>query len=255
MTKVSIITTCLNCEKTIRDTIESVLGQKYQSIEYIIIDGGSRDATLDIIKSYGDKITYVSEKDEGMYFALNKGIERSTGDIVGIINADDVYIDFGVIELIADEMERGNCDVCWGDLIYSSEKDKNKVVRYWKSSKYSERNVLMGWMPPHPTFFVKKAIYEKYGTFNTHLTIAADYEIMLRFLFKNQIKSSYIPQVLVNMRMGGVSNRSIKTVLQKMKEDYAVMRMQNLRYGILVLLFKNVIKLPQFFIRNNKKER
>jgi len=206
---VSIITPVLNNKGTIETAIKSVLGQSYKNVEYIIVDGGSTDGTVEIISKYRDKIAkFVSEKDKGVFDGMNKGIKLATGDIIGILNSDDVYASDDVVETIVKTMER-NIDVCWGDLVYVKRDNPEKIIRYWKSSEYKEGKIKRGWMPPHPTFFVRKWVYEKYGGFNLDLPISADYEVMLRFLERYKIKSCYIPQVLVKMRIGGQSSKNL----------------------------------------------
>lgn len=202
--KISIITVVWNNVNTIKDAIESVLNQTYKNIEYIIIDGGSTDGTIEVIQSYGNKINkFVSERDEGIYDAMNKGIKLATGDVIGILNSDDFYKSNDVLETVAKEFMVKDIDCLYGDLEYVDQSNTSKVVRYWKSKPYRKGLFQKGWHPPHPTFFVKREIYHKYGMFNTNFKIAADYELMLRFLEKYQIKSSYIPKVLVSMRLGG----------------------------------------------------
>ncbi len=212
--KVSIITVVYNNKKTIEDTIKSVLNQTYKNIEYIIIDGASTDGTVDIIKSYEDKIDkFISEPDNGIYDAMNKGIKLTTGDIVGTINSDDFYASDNIIEMVMKEFKEKNIDSLYGDLIYIKYDNINKVSRYWKSSKFIKGSFLKGWHPPHPTFFVKKDVYNRYGLFDTSLSISADFEIMLRFLERYEITTTYLPTVLIKMREGGISNNSLKNIL------------------------------------------
>jgi len=252
--KVSIITAVLNGAKTIEYCIQSVLMQTYPHIEHIIIDGGSTDGTVEIIKKYEDKIAYwVSEPDNGYYDAINKGIKAACGDIIGILNSDDFYANDKVIEKVVDVFRKNNVDSCYGDLQYVDKRDPDKVIRYWKSSPYRNGLFKKGWMIPHPTFFVKRKVYEKYGLFNSDLKIAADYELMLRFLEKNKISTYYIPEVLVKMRLGGASNRSVLNLIRKSYEDYLVLRMHNIG-GLLTLFRKNLSKISQFF-KKTVKER
>lgn len=248
--KISIITAVLNNDDTIEDTIRSVLSQSYKNIEYIIIDGASSDGTLGIIDRYREKISkIVSEPDEGIYDALNKGIEYAKGEIIGFLHADDIYADDKVIEKVVQRMLERNVDSCYGDLEYVSRKDTAKTIRYWKSSIYSENILKKGWMPPHPTFFVKKDIYEKYGFFNADLKIAADYELIIRLLGKYKISTCYIPELLIKMRIGGHSNRNLKNLIIKSSEDYKAWKVNNLNGGLLTIIQKNLSKIPQFFHR------
>ena len=248
--KISIITAVFNGADAIEDCIESIASQTHKDIEHIIIDGGSTDGTLDVIQRYKDKIARViSEPDRGIYDALNKGIRLATGDIIGFLHADDVYAHDKVIETAVSQMTRYNVDSCYGDLLYVDKNNTDKIIRYWKSRPYEKGLFKRGWMPPHPTFFVKKEIYDKYGYFNSGFKIAADYELMLRFLEKHKISTHYIPEVLIKMRLGGVSNRSFKNMLIKSSEDYKAWKVNNLNMGFHTILLKNISKIPQFFNR------
>ena len=205
--KISIITVSFNSVKTIKDTIESILLQDYHNIEYIIIDAGSSDGTVKIIKSFGDKITYfTSESDHGIYDGMNKGIKAASGDLIGILNSDDFYPNNFILSNVAKTFVSNQCDAVYGDLVYVRDYDKNKIVRYWQAGNYSALKIKNGWMLPHPTFFVKKSIYDRFGLYNTELKSAADYEMILKLLYKQNISVKYIPMILVNMRMGGASN-------------------------------------------------
>ena len=246
--RVSIITPTLNSDRFIKDCIESVKYQSYLDIEHIIVDGGSIDSTLKIIKDYENSynLKLIAGKDNGIYDALNKGIKSATGEIIGILHSDDLYPNNEVIEKIVSIFKLQKIDSCYGDLHYIKENDINKVIRYWKSGDYKRNKFKYGFMPPHPTFFVKKEIYEKYGLFDTYYKISGDYELMVRFLYKNFISCYYIPEVLVKMRIGGKSNKNLKHILIKMKEDYKVIKKYNL--GVIdTLLLKSFIKIPQFF--------
>ncbi|MDA9312916.1 glycosyltransferase [Vicingaceae bacterium] len=245
--KVSIITVCYNSATTIEDTIQSVLGQTYDAIEYIIIDGASSDETLQIMDKYKNDISVlVSEKDKGMYDAINKGIQLSTGDIIGILNSDDFYIDNSVISEVVQQMQREKADSLYSDLYYVATEDTNKVVRNWVSGKYNRQKFLCGWMPPHPTFFVKRKAYEKYGNFNLDLKSAADYELMLRFLHKNNISTCYLPRPLVRMRVGGMSNVSLINRIKANKEDRKAWRMNGLQPRPYTMLLKPLRKVLQY---------
>ncbi len=274
--KISIITAVLNNKDHLETCLMSIASQTYPDIEHIIIDGGSSDGTLEVISHFTSntsRITrLISEPDNGIYDALNKGIGMATGDIIGFLHADDFYADNGVIAKVAETMEQKNSDSCYGDLEYVRESglrsgvigDRNiapqntennsrftphdsrfTVVRYWKSGEFSPDLLLKGWMPPHPTFFVRRSVYEKYGVFDTSFRIAADYELMMRFLGRHGISTCYIPEVLIKMRMGGASNRSISNILRKSSEDLRIMRMHDLG-GLPTLLRKNLSKIPQF---------
>lgn len=246
--KVSVLTAVKNNVETIDQCINSVSDQSYDNIEHIIIDGGSTDGTLDIIKKHGNAVSrLVSEHDQGIYHALNKGIEMATGDIVGFLHADDFYVNHNVIESVVSHMTKFNVDSCYGDLEYVSRKDTEKVIRYWKSCPFEDGLLRKGWMPPHPTFFVKRHIYNKHGYFNTDFRIAADYELILRFLGKEKVSTYYIPEVLVRMRTGGASNKNLINLLRKTTEDFRAMKLNNLNGSLYAIISKNISKIPQFF--------
>jgi len=245
--KVSIITASFNNHETIEDSIRSVLGQKYERVEYIVIDGGSTDGTVEIIQKYINRIAkFVSEPDNGTYHALNKGLKMATGDIVGFLHADDMYANSMVIDWVVSRILNCGTDSCYGDLLYVHKKNINKIFRLWRSCYYTEGLFKRGWMPPHPTFFVRTEVYEKYGCFNTDFKIAADYELMLRFLERNKISTHYIPEVLVKMRIGGKSN-SLRNIYRKSSEDYNAWKVNGLDGGLYTILLKNICKIPQFF--------
>jgi len=245
--KISIITVCYNSEKTIRDTILSVITQSYERVEYIIVDGNSKDNTLNIIKEYKEQIaTIISEPDKGLYDAINKGIKIATGDVVGIINSDDIVAHQDVVKNIAKTFAQEKCDAIYGDLIYTDE-TLIKPIRTWKSNPYKKGLFLKGWMPAHPTFYAKKKAFELYGYYDTSFKISADYELMLRFMHKNNIKAAYIPEVLVKMRTGGVSNSSIKNRVTANLEDRRAWKINKVRPKLLTLIRKPLSKLEQFF--------
>jgi len=250
--KISIITITYNSASTIRDTIESVLSQSYADIEYIIVDGNSSDKTMEIVRSYGDKIDKViSEPDKGLYDALNKGINNATGDVVGFMHSDDVYASKNVVKTIIEVFENYDNDSFYGDLIYVDKHDINKVVRLWRAGKYKPGKMLNGWMPPHPTFYVKREIYEKFGGFDLSYKISADYENMLRLLVSNKISSFYVPMFIVKMRLGGESNRSVSNIIKKTKEDFrAIIHNGLLLRAFGALLNKNFSKIKQYLIPN-----
>lgn len=247
--KISIITVVFNGIDTLKNCIDSVLGQKYDDIEYIIIDGASTDGTVELIKSYGEKISkFVSEPDGGLYFAMNKGITLATGELIGILNADDFYADNQVIADVAAHLQEHPTESLYADLLYVNKDEPTKVVRYWKSGVLkSRRQFVFGWMPPHPTFFVKKSVYERFGMFDTQFTSAADYELMLRFLYKEHISATYLPRVTTLMRIGGKSNQNIKNRIHANNEDKLAWQKNGLPLKFYTMWFKPVRKLPQFF--------
>lgn len=245
--KISIITAVFNGVETIEACIKSVLSQSYKNIEHVIIDGGSTDGTLDIINKYREGISYwVSESDNGTYDAMNKGIMVATGEMVGILNSDDMYADEFVIENVVKCVSENQSDTCYGDLSYVDKDDANKIIRYWKSGKYLKKNFKKGWMPPHPTFFVKKAVFEKYGGFNTALPVAADYELMLRFLYKYEITTIYIPKVLVKMRTGGISKPGLVNTAKVIVENYKAWKINDLTSSPITFILKPLTKVFQY---------
>jgi glycosyltransferase involved in cell wall biosynthesis len=246
--KISIITITYNSQQTVEDTIKSVISQDYPDIEYIIIDGKSKDGTLRIADKYKDKISkIISEKDQGLYDALNKGIQHATGDVVGFLHSDDLYVDEKVISKIAATFKSDSeLQGVYADLVFVNRNDLNKVMRTWKSGSYHEDAFLKGWMPPHPTFFVKRDCYEKFGYFNIKLKLSADYELMLRFIHKNKIKIAYLPETIVKMRMGGVSNVSFFVKLKANFEDKSAWRLNGIKPGTLTMFKKPLLKLGQY---------
>lgn len=249
--KVSIITIAYNSVETIEDTIQSVLSQKYKDLEYLIIDGGSTDGTLDIIQKYIHQISYfISEKDQGIYDAMNKGVLQASGELVGILNSDDVYTDSLVIEDVVSTLKDHQC--IYADLEYVDRNNIQKTIRYWKSGVYQENAFRKGWMPPHPTFFVRKSVYQQYGLYNTQLKSAADYEMMLRLIHKEKISICYLPRTIIKMRVGGKSNVSLKNRIKANREDRLAWKINGLRPGSFTLIQKPLSKLKQF-IRKNKR--
>ncbi|MEN9947417.1 MAG: hypothetical protein RL106_240 [Bacteroidota bacterium] len=243
--KVSIITICYNSASTLEATIRSVMHQDYPNIEYIIIDGASQDGTMDIIEKYKSKIAVlVSEKDKGIYDAMNKGLERATGDLIGILNSDDTYAYPSVISDIVRQI--GDSDSIYADLQYV-DGTTGKVVRNWKSGSFHRDNFLMGWMPPHPTFFVRKEIYQRQGHFLIDQGSAADYEIMLRFLFKHNISAAYWPKVIIQMKTGGASNVTWKQRIKANQQDRLSWKINGLQPKWYTLWLKPILKIRQFF--------
>ncbi len=248
--KVSIITITYNSAETIEDTIRSVLSQDYKDIEYIIVDGASKDSTLEIIDRYKSSISkFVSERDKGIYDAMNKGVAMATGDVIGILNSDDFYADGRVISDIMKTIQQSNSDGCYADLVYVDRIATNKVIRSWKSGEYRHGDFLRGWMPPHPTFFVKRSVYDAHGHYSLQLRSAADYELMLRFIHKHGIRVSYLPRVITKMRAGGQSNVTLKNRWKANKEDRLAWKMNGLQPGFLTLIRKPLSKLLQYLPR------
>ncbi len=249
--KVSIITITYNSAQTVEDTIKTVVSQDYPNIEYLIIDGKSKDRTLEIVDKYKNKISkIVSEKDKGLYDALNKGIKQATGDIVGMLHSDDLYAHEKVISKVVQKFETDpELEGVYADLVFVNRKDVNKSMRVWESGEYVEGAFLKGWMPPHPTFFVKREVYEKFGGLNTNLKLSADYELMLRLIHKHGIKIGYLKDTIVKMRMGGVSNVSIFVKLKANIEDKLAWKLNGIKPGFATTLLKPLKKIKQYFKR------
>ena len=229
--------------------LDSILSQRHgHELELIVIDAGSNHGTLEVLEAYRDRIsTLVSEPDKGIYDGMNKGIARATGDIIGILNADDRYFDNSVIASVAEAFHDDGVDACYGDMVYTDSSDK--VVRYWKTGPGSWLKWYFGWMPPHPTFFVKRNVYERFGVFDLRYSIASDYELMLRLLLKYRVNAAYIERVLVKMTPGGTSNSSLKSIVKANLEVARAWRNNGLSGGFLVPFLKPSRKLQQFFSR------
>lgn len=245
--KVSIITVTLNSEKYLSDCIDSVKGQNYKNIEHIVIDGKSTDRTVDIIKKNSRHISYwISETDRGMYDAINKGIQMATGDIIGILNSDDMFASADSVKSIVDCFETTCTDSVYGNLIYVDPRNTGKVIRYWKGVSFKRSRFRYGWMPAHPTFYIRREMVEKYGLYENHYYTAADYEFMTRYLFRHKVSSSYLDTMLIKMRCGGISNGNIKSRIRANRRDYLAMKNNNIPFSFFVSILKPLIKLPQF---------
>lgn len=248
--KVSIITVVRNNKETIRDAIESVLNQTYKDIEYIVIDGASTDGTVEVIKSYEESIAkFISERDNGLYDAMNKGLALASGDIVGILNSDDFYIDEFVIERVVKEFKSRHVDSVFGDLVYIKPDNLDKTVRYYDSGHFNPKKFAYGWMPAHPTFFVKNDVYKKYGLFRVDLKIAADFDLLVRFLYTHKISYGYIKKVLVKMRTGGVSTSGFKSLVVLNREILQVCRDNGIKTNLLKVYSKYPAKILGLFKR------
>jgi glycosyltransferase involved in cell wall biosynthesis len=241
--KVSIITVVRNNVLTIEQTIKSIQSQTYKNIEHIIIDGESTDGTLSILKSNFDKFSnLISESDDGIYDAMNKGIKLASGHIIGFLNSDDFYSNDNVISKIVKQFETDNTlDALYADLIYIDKIDSSKVVRYYKSGKFEQGLFLKGWCPAHPTFFVRKSVYEKYGNFDLNYRVAADVELMMRFFEVHKIKSLYIPEVWIKMRAGGASNKDLKSIFLQNKEILHSFKKNKLQVNVAKFLIYKII--------------
>ena len=249
--KLSLITATYNSAFTIKECMQSVEKQDYSEVEYIIIDGGSSDDTISVVKKSNKKnenIRWQSEPDNGIYDALNKGIRMATGDVIGFVHSDDFLAEPTIISQIMAEFKNEQVHGVYGDLHYIDKHQENKVIRTWKSCAFKPKLLQNGWMPPHPALFLKKEVYQKHKGFDLSYKIAADYDFMLRVLQDPLLKFSYLPKVITKMRVGGASNRSIKNIIAKSKEDYSAIKKNKLAYPLWVLCAKNISKIPQFFM-------
>lgn len=246
--KISVITAVFNNHETVGAALDSVLSQSHPQVEVIVIDGMSTDGTRDVLDGYSKRIDiYLREPDDGIYDALNKGIELATGDVVGFLHADDLMADEGVLARVAEAFADPTIEAVYGDLVYVRRDDEMQIVRTWTAGAFEPDKLGWGWMPPHPTFYVRREVYQRLGAFDATYRIAADYDCMLRFLTRG-VRVAYVPHLLVRMRVGGVSNRSISNMVVKSSEDFRTLRSHGLG-GVRGLLGKNLRKLPQFFIR------
>jgi|SRR5579871_852129 len=244
--KVSIITATFNSSLTVRDTLKSIAEQDHNDIEHIIIDACSSDDTLQIVNGFPHIGKIISEKDNGIYDAMNKGIRIASGNVVGILNSDDIYVHSSVISKVAKCFEDEKIQAVYADLQYVQHNDINKVIRTWRTGSFNKKKFYYGWMPPHPTFFVRKKVYEEIGLFDLSLHSAADYEFMLRALLKYEMPVHYIPEILVKMRAGGVSNATFKNRIKANREDRMAWKINGLQPYFFTLYAKPIRKIPQF---------
>jgi glycosyltransferase involved in cell wall biosynthesis len=249
--KVSIITVCYNSAATIRDTIESVLAQDYADIEYIIVDGASKDNTLSIVSEYRDRIaTVISEPDKGIYDAMNKGILAATGDVVGILNSDDFYESTDALSAVVKAFrENEKAELIFGDLVFVKPTDLKKVTRFYSLPNYSGWKLRFGWMPPHPATFIRKDVYDRFGLYKTNFKIAADYELFVRLLMVKRIAFKHIDKVLIRMRSGGASTSGIQSSMTLNHEIIRACRANNVYTNMLFLMFKIPFKLVELLRR------
>ncbi|MDX1471304.1 MAG: glycosyltransferase family 2 protein [Flavobacteriaceae bacterium] len=246
--KVSLITATFNSNQYLQKCIESVNCQSYSDIQHVFIDGGSSDSTLDTIyKTSTRNPMVISEPDHGLYDAINKGISQATGDIIGLIHSDDFLASPKIIFEIVNVFQRNDCDGVYGDLQYVRANNPDRVVRFWKSQDFQKDFLSQGWMPPHPTLFLKENIFADYGNYNLNLTIAADYDFILRIFSKENLKFCYVPEIITVMRLGGASNRSLSNIIRKSREDFYALKQNQIARPIKALLQKNLSKLSQFY--------
>ena len=254
--KFSIITATLNSESTVKDCLDSVKGQSWSSIEHIIIDGASRDKTVKIVEKHAAECTaknrtvkIYSEPDTGLYDALNKGISKASGDIIGFVHSDDMLADKFTLEEIHNAFIKNGADGIYGDLVYIKRANSDKVVRSWKSGVFQTGKLKYGWMPAHPTLYLRKSIYDDYGLFDLNYKISADYDFILRVFSSETLRFRYIPQLLVKMRIGGESNNGIRSIRNRSREDYRILKNNKISKPLWVLACKNMRKLPQFILK------
>jgi glycosyltransferase involved in cell wall biosynthesis len=246
---ISIITVCYNSAATLPDTIRSVVAQVGMSIQHILVDGGSTDGSIALIEGYAREhkhVVWVSEKDQGLYDAMNKGLSLCTGVVIGLLNADDFYCRTDALKLVAEKFAHENPDALYADLNYVDAGHADRIIRRWKSGIYKPNSFLWGWMPPHPTFFVRKEVYNQYGGFRLDMGSAADYELMLRFIHKNQIQLSYLPQTIIHMRAGGVSNKQLKNRMRANEMDNKAWEVNGLKPYFFTRWLKPLRKIKQF---------
>jgi len=245
--KISVVTAVYNRRATIGQSVESVATQTHSDIEHVIQDGGSTDGTLDILARKSDpRIALLSESDAGIYDAINRGIQRTNGDIIGLMHSDDFFAAPDILARVATVMADPDIDGVYGDLDYVAADDTSRIIRRWRSGAYDAKKLGKGWMPPHPTLYLRREVFDKHGLYDTSFGIAADYDAMLRYLVKGQIKLAYIPDVMVKMRVGGESNKSLRKIVLKSQEDYRAIRRNGVG-GLGTLAFKNLSKIQQFF--------
>jgi glycosyltransferase involved in cell wall biosynthesis len=247
MIKISIITAVYNRAEFISDAVCSLQNQTWPNTEHVVIDGASTDETLNVLHKCLDKdAVLISESDDGMYHAINKGIALCSGDIVGLLHSDDFYADEFVLELVAKAFTNPEVQAVYGDLDYVAQKNTLNIIRCWRSGDYNPEKLKCGWMPPHPTLFLRRSVFERWGVFDTNFKISADYDAVLRYFSKGKIRPLYIPRVLIKMRLGGKSNQSLSKIWLKTREDYIALR-RNEVGGLWTLLNKNFSKITQFW--------
>ena len=245
--KVTVITAVLNSAPYISDCIESVLMQRHPDIEYIVIDGNSTDGTVAIIKKYSAHIhCFISVRDGGFYAALNTGLNLATGEIIGILNADDILADTDVISTVVENFRKNSCDAVYGNLNYTNRDNLDQVIRIWRSKSFRRNSVKYGWMPPHPTVYIKKEIFNKLGNYSMNYGHSSDYELILRFFYKHRISSFYVDKLFIKMRLGGMSNGSFKQIFKACNEDYRAMIFNDIPFPLLAIVGKKLRKIEQY---------
>ena len=252
--KISVVTAVYNRAGTIRAAIDSVQAQTHPHVEHIIQDGGSTDGTLDLARDAADETTViVSERDDGIYDAINRGIGNASGDVIGLMHSDDMFAAPTVLAKVAAALADAEVDGVYGDLQYVAADNPARVIRHWRSGEYTPERLKQGWMPPHPTLYLRRGVFDAHGLYDTSLQIAADYDAILRYLVRGNIRLAYIPEVLVKMRVGGESNRSVERIVRKSREDLIAIRRNGVG-GAGVLIQKNLRKVGQFFVRDESQQ-
>ena len=247
--KISVITAVFNRVDTIGAAIESVQSQTHADVEHVIQDGGSSDRTLDVVRKAANATTkIITERDIGIYDAINRGIGNASGDVIGLMHSDDMFAGPDVLAQVAAAFDNPNVDGVYGDLQYVAADDPTRIIRHWTSGGYTPAKLKQGWMPPHPTLYLRRKVFDQHGLYDTSLQIAADYDAILRYLAGGNIQLAYIPQVLVKMRVGGESNRSLERILRKSREDLTAIRRNGVG-GLGVLIQKNIRKVGQFIVK------
>lgn len=244
--KISVITVTYNSSATLADTLESVLAQDYPDVEHVLVDGASKDNTVEIIKRYPHVKNWISEKDAGLYDAINKGIKMATGDVVGILNSDDFFPHKGVLSAIAEKFEQPGIDSVYGDIAFVHPGNLKKVVRLYSAKRFHPGKFAYGYMPPHPSFYARKDLFGQYGDYQVDYKIAADYELLMRFLFRHKVSSVYIPEILVYMRTGGVSNENWRSRIKLNQEIIRACKENNVSTNMAILSFKYFVKVFEF---------
>jgi glycosyltransferase involved in cell wall biosynthesis len=245
--KISVITAAFNCKENLLELQDHLKKQTYTNFEWIIVDGDSDDGTKEFLQTQTLSKNWISEPDNGIYDALNKGIRMASGEVIGFLHSDDIFSSENILESINKGFDTNDIDGVYGDLQYVKKNDIKDVVRNWKSRPFSKKLLKQGWMPAHPTLYLKYKIYENYGLFNLNYKIAADYDFMVKILKHKELNLKYIPMNITTMRLGGLSNRSLKSIIQKSKEDFKIIKSNQIG-GIQTLILKNLSKLKQFYI-------
>lgn len=251
--KISVVTVCRNAVATVEDTICSVADQTFPNIEHVIVDGASTDGTIDIIRRYNAVVSeWISEPDDGIYDAMNKGLALATGDIIGFLNSDDVLAGPSVLEQVGRVFMDETLDACFADLVYVDKHDLDKVARYWRSSPFVEGAFSQGWCPAHPTFYARRSVYNSLGRYDTHYKLAADAELMMRYLEKGGIKTIYVPDIWVKMRLGGQTNRNIGNIFLQNKEILEALRSNGLVFSPVRFAVRKIVsRITQRYLKLN----